>query len=140
MTKTVYPPAGATALLAAVDPTLSDLGWYLLPLVLLCAVLTLASSLLIMNIQRQYPMYWWTPADLTRKVPDTDIEKIPPSSAASSTATGTNHHDDVAELAIRISADTILVPESISLSREEIAVVEVLRNRLRAVSLTRNIP
>ena len=132
LTETVYPPAGATALLAAVDPTLSQLGWYLLPLVLLSAVLTLVSSLLINNIQRQYPLYWWTPADLSKKVSSTDIEKIPPSSSgASSTRTETTQHDDITGPVIRIFPSHVLVPEVISLSREETAVLEVLRNRLR---------
>lgn len=132
LTETVYPPAGATALLAAVDPTLSQLGWYLVPLVLLSAVLTLVSSLLINNIQRQYPLYWWTAADLRKKTSDTDIEKIPPSiSGASSTSTGMTQHEDVVGPVIRIFPSDILVPESISLSREETAVLEVLRNRLR---------
>ena len=135
LTETVYPPAGATALLAAVDPTLSQLGWYLLPLVLLSAVLTLVSSLLINNIQRQYPLYWWTPADLSKKPSDTDIEKIPPSSSgASSTRTGTTQHEDVAGPFIRIFPSHIMVPENISLSREETAVLEILRNRLRDIS------
>ena len=76
-------------------------------------------------------MYWWTPADLSKEVPETDIEKIPSSSGASSTATGTTHHEDVPEPSIRICADGILVPESIPLSREETAVLEVIRNRFR---------
>ena len=58
VTKTVYPPAGATALLAAVDPQVERLGWYLVPLVLLSAAITLLVSLLINNIQRRYPTYW----------------------------------------------------------------------------------
>ena len=131
LTKTVYPPAGATALLAAVDPTLSRLGWFLLPLVLLSAVLTLISSLFINNIQRQYPLYWWTPADLSKKIPDTDVEKVHTSSGASSMATGITHHGGGIDPVIRVCADSILVPESITLSREEILVLEVLRNRLR---------
>lgn len=64
LTKTVHPPAGATALLAAVDPNVSRLGWYLLPLVLLSVVLTVGSACLINNVQRQFPLYWVTPLDL----------------------------------------------------------------------------
>lgn len=130
LTKTVYPPAGATALLAAVDPTLSRLGWYLLPLVLLSAALTLATSLLLNNIQRQYPVYWWTAADLNRKVSETDIEKVH-ASHRNSTVTGSTQHDNDSEPSIIVDADAILVPDSISMSREEIAVLEVLRTRLK---------
>ena len=130
LTKTVYPPAGATALLAAVDPTLSRLGWYLLPLVLLSAVLTLATSLLLNNIQRQYPIYWWTAADLSKKVSGTEIEKAHPDDT-NSTVTGSTQHDNDPEPSITVHADAILVPECILMSEEETAVLEVLRIRLR---------
>ncbi|OAP57168.1 hypothetical protein AYL99_07906 [Fonsecaea erecta] len=64
-TKTIHPPAGATALLAATNVEIQDLGWWLLPLVLLAAMLMLASALVINNFSgRRYPVYWWTPVDL----------------------------------------------------------------------------
>ena len=131
LTKTVYPPAGATALLAAVDPTLSRLGWYLLPLVLLSAALTLATSLLLNNIQRQYPVYWWTAADLNRKVPESEIEQVHTSDIRNSTVTGSTKHDNDSEPSIIVDADAILVPDNISMSQEEIAVLEVLQIRLK---------
>ena len=66
LTKTVHPPAGATALLAVVDEDLLNLSWYLLPVVLLSCVLMLAVALLLNNIERQFPSYWWTPVRLGR--------------------------------------------------------------------------
>ncbi|KIX92851.1 uncharacterized protein Z520_11515 [Fonsecaea multimorphosa CBS 102226] len=64
-TKTIHPPAGATALLAATNVEIQDLGWWLLPLVLLAAMLMLASALVVNNLSgRRYPVYWWTPVDL----------------------------------------------------------------------------
>ncbi|KIW77533.1 hypothetical protein Z517_09979 [Fonsecaea pedrosoi CBS 271.37] len=64
-TKTIHPPAGATALLAATNQEIQDLGWWLLPLVLLAAMLMLASALVVNNLSgRRYPVYWWTPVDL----------------------------------------------------------------------------
>jgi CBS-domain-containing membrane protein len=79
MTKTVHPPAGATALLAATDSAFTDLGWWLLPLVLLGSMLMLTSALIINNIMRQFPMYWWTPVDLAalhkKKKAARDLEK-----------------------------------------------------------------
>lgn len=163
ITKTVYPPAGALALIAAVDPILSRLGWYLLPLVLLSSISILLSSLLLNNIQRKYPQYWWTPADLSKKMPGTDAEKTidiektinvekttdnekaadimenndanqAASGGASSIATETTRYEDAREPLISIRADSILVPESMFLSEEEAAVLETLRNRLRAPS------
>ncbi|EXJ88596.1 hypothetical protein A1O1_05526 [Capronia coronata CBS 617.96] len=65
ITKTVHPPAGATALLAATNVEIQHLGWWLLPLVLLAASLMLASALVLNNVAgRRFPIYWWTPIDL----------------------------------------------------------------------------
>jgi CBS-domain-containing membrane protein len=80
ITKTVHPPAGATALLAATDPGISRMGWFLLPFVLLCSILMLCCALVVNNIQRQFPMYWWTPVDLkeathTNCISMEDVEK-----------------------------------------------------------------
>ncbi|PHH82512.1 hypothetical protein CDD82_5766 [Ophiocordyceps australis] len=64
LTKTMHPPAGATALLAVVDKKLLDLGWRLIPVMMLGCALMLGVALLLNNIDRQFPMYWWTPQDL----------------------------------------------------------------------------
>lgn len=64
ITKTVHPPAGATALLAATMPEVTELGWWLLLLVLLGAVLMLASAMVVNNLYKRFPLYWWTPMDL----------------------------------------------------------------------------
>lgn len=61
LTKTVHPPAGATALLAVVDQGMLDLGWFLVPVVLLSCALMLAVALVLNNMERQFPIYWWTP-------------------------------------------------------------------------------
>lgn len=65
ITKTTHPPAGATALLPCVDPTIWALRWYFLPVVLLSSTLVLASALLVNNIQRQYPKFWIAPIPLS---------------------------------------------------------------------------
>ncbi|KAG5999368.1 hypothetical protein E4U21_006999 [Claviceps maximensis] len=67
LTKTVHPPAGATALLAVVDATLVRIGWFLLPVVMLSCVLMLAVALLVNNIERRFPVYWWTPEECGRR-------------------------------------------------------------------------
>jgi hypothetical protein len=69
LTKTVHPPAGATALLAVVDSRLVQLGWFLLPVMALGSGLMCAVALLVNNIERQFPIYWWTPVDLRQKRP-----------------------------------------------------------------------
>lgn len=133
-TKAVYPPAGATALLAAVDPTVSHLGWYLLPVVLLSSALTLILSLLINNIQRRYPTFWWTPADLS-KAGINDIEKLR-SEHGGSERTESTHTDLGEQYRIVVSSDAIFVPDHTQLTREEETILEVLRNRLKENTLT----
>jgi len=127
--KAVYPPAGATALLAATDPTISALGWYFLPIVFLSALLILVSSLLINNIQRRYPLYWWTPADLGKEDAN-DIEKLPSNDGSSQRADST-HEGPRRGPRITVSADHIIIPEYLQLVREEELILEVLRNRLK---------
>ena len=62
VTKTTHPPAGATALLAAVNAEVYNISWYYLPVVLLSSMLVLATALLLNNIQRRYPVFWLEPA------------------------------------------------------------------------------
>lgn len=128
LAKAVYPPAGATALLAAVDPEISRLGWYMPPLVLLCSTLTLIASLLVNNIQRRYPMYWWTPAHLGRRCGH-DIEKVRQSSASSGPSRSRQVELDPASHII-VSPDKINVPGNMQLTREEQDIIEILRHRL----------
>ncbi|KAG6879387.1 hypothetical protein C0992_003101 [Termitomyces sp. T32_za158] len=59
VTGTTHPPAGATALLAAVNSDIRDIGWYYLPVVLLTSMLALVVALLLNNIQRRYPVFWF---------------------------------------------------------------------------------
>ncbi|KAG5990098.1 hypothetical protein E4U43_004367 [Claviceps pusilla] len=67
LTKTVHPPAGATALLAVVDARLVQIGWFLLPVIMLGCALMLAVALLVNNIERRFPVYWWTPDECGRR-------------------------------------------------------------------------
>lgn len=128
LTKTVHPPAGATALLAAVDPVVSHLGWYLLPLVLLSTALTLVSALLINNIQRQYPIYWFTPVDLSKGVDD--VEKT--HTVGRLSIGGRNSHREAkeSENQIIITSQRIFVPDHLFLATEEKGILEILRDRL----------
>jgi CBS-domain-containing membrane protein len=59
-TKTTHPPAGATALIPIVDEAVNRIGWYYLPVVLLSSTMVLVTALLLNNIQRRYPTFWWT--------------------------------------------------------------------------------
>lgn len=67
ITKTVHPPAGATAMLAVADYSISALGWFLLPVMMLGIALMMTTSLLVNNLQRRFPVYWWTAEDLSAR-------------------------------------------------------------------------
>lgn len=67
LTGTAHPPAGATALLAVTDDNVVLLGWFLIPIVLLGCVLMQCVALLLNNIQRQFPAYWWTLEEVGQK-------------------------------------------------------------------------
>lgn len=133
VTKTIYPPAGATALLAAVDPTIERLGWYLLPLVLLSAVLTLVVSLLVNNIQRKYPIYWWTPVDLGKSRGPDDIEKSEERQPSSHSTLNEDvgYKEELAAFTIKITPHHIVVPDHLYLAQEEKGILGVLKERLR---------
>jgi CBS-domain-containing membrane protein len=62
VTQTTHPPAGATALLPAVDDAVWDLSWYFLAVVLLSSTMIFAVALVVNNVQRRYPVYWYEPA------------------------------------------------------------------------------
>lgn len=78
ITETTHPPAGATALLPAVDEDIWNLSWYFLPVVLLSSAMILATGLLFNNFQRVYPVYWFAPAKPAK------VEKQAPESPNSS--------------------------------------------------------
>ena len=134
LTKTIYPPAGATALLAAIDPTVQQLGWYLVPLVLLSTCLTLIVSLIINNIQRRYPTYWWTPVDLAKGARGKDIEKVSSSNGSGAFGDDPKRYSKQVEVegehTILITTERIVVPGYMLLACEEKEILEILRNRL----------
>jgi len=61
VTETTHPPAGATALLVAVNADIYAMSWYYLPVVLLSSMVILVTALFFNNIQRRYPMFWIAP-------------------------------------------------------------------------------
>lgn len=73
ITKTTHPPAGATALLAAIDDDVRHLSWYLLPVVLLSCSVILVTALLFNNIQRRFPVFWFEPTVPAIAEPSADL-------------------------------------------------------------------
>lgn len=61
ITKTVHPPGGATALIAVTTQAVVDISWYYIAIVTLSAVMQVIVCCFITNVERRYPLYWWTP-------------------------------------------------------------------------------
>ena len=105
-TRTTHPPAGATALLAAIDKDVHRLSWYLLPVILLSSGVVLVTAMLLNNIQRRYPVFWLEPtvpskaeASTGKGRPERGHNPAPQTMASrsSSLTLGRCHHKDGAE-------------------------------------------
>ena len=134
LTKTIHPPAGATALLAATDPQVVRLGWYLLPVVLLCTALLLITALTFNNIQRQYPTFWWTPVEVGQKRKLDDVEKSVLSSKSSLNMRFQQHEGGEGPV-IKISRGGVIIPDCISVANEESDILQILHQRLGSEAL-----
>ena len=132
LTGTVHPPAGATALLAAVEPSISGLGWLYIGIVALCSVITHAVACLLNNIHRQYPIYWWSPQEkITRVKKDPEKAQKKPGSLDPAKGQESVVHTHSEGQSIHISAQGCFVPEDFYLGAEERSVLKVLEERLR---------
>lgn len=141
LTKTVHPPAGATALLAVVDDGVVRLGWILVPIVMLGCVLMLVVALVINNIQRRFPQYWWSPEDVRlhrapwrRRADDDskDVESKGGGDGSSDEAEARSRSEStVREDAVLIMRPgEVIVPETMFITPEEKMFLEELSNRL----------
>ncbi|KAL7410855.1 hypothetical protein BDY24DRAFT_371770 [Mrakia frigida] len=60
-TKSVHPPGGATALLSSSSKGVAKLGFLLVPIVLISALILTLNGLVLINLTRlHYPTFWWT--------------------------------------------------------------------------------
>ncbi|KAL2065039.1 hypothetical protein VTL71DRAFT_4179 [Oculimacula yallundae] len=141
MTKTIHPPAGATALLASTSPDIEKIGWMLVPLIILGSTLMLAVACVVNNIQRTFPVYWWTPVDLNRpKKKDVENQdetkdgKDGKDGKDEKTTEYQSSFDDYIEGTdgrIVINGEQIVIPSWVQLDGEERLMLEVLRQKLR---------
>jgi hypothetical protein len=154
LTKTVHPPAGATALLAVTDKGLVAMGWFLIPVMLLGCALMLVVALLVNNIGRRFPIYWWTPEELPaqrrrreQRQKDEEMAAVGKGGHASSSQNGSAHEVEVpsdheltgAVIQVVPSSPTpevviqpgkVCVPESLFLTQEERLLLESMSRRL----------
>ncbi len=121
LTKTVHPPAGATALIAVVDDRAVSIGWKLIPLVLLSCIVMLTVALLLNNVFSRFPLYWWTASDLGAP---------PPKEQFSGLSLDDEEKGRARRFEILIAGDQVIVPEHIQLSPEERLLLEQISSRL----------
>ncbi|CAI7576915.1 unnamed protein product [Penicillium bialowiezense] len=123
LTNTVHPPAGATALLAVTNAQTAALGWFLFPVMVLGVVLMLAAAVVLNNIQRRYPLYWWTSRPLVDERVDVESRK----------ESAPSHYEDSLTDARRrlvVERGDVFVPDGVSLSNEEREVLRRISERI----------
>lgn len=131
LTGTIHPPGGASAVLAATEPAITAMGWYFVGLVMWGTVLMLGVGLLVNNVMRQWPVYWWTGMDLGRAKRG-DEETVPDGrGGVERRETEGERKYDQDDERIQITGAEVLLPEDLSLNVEETKVLERLRERLR---------
>lgn len=144
LTGTVHPPAGATALLAVMDDDVAKLGWFLVPAVMLGCGIMLAVALLVNNIQRQFPLHWWTEEEVgsfwTRRQRGagasintncgSDAGVLETKRGGDSTDVEACKTSQAEKARLVISRDGIVVPSDMCLRPEDRLWLESLRLRL----------
>lgn len=131
MTNTVHPPGGATALLAIIDQPVLAMGWKFVPLILLGTVLMFLVALLVNNIQRMFPVFWWTPRDIGKKAAE-DVEKNWDDKGRRENERKIEQIENAGfRQMIVLSGSGVVVPEGFALGMMEEQILEDLRNRLR---------
>lgn len=131
LTGSVHPPGGASAVLAATEPAITAMGWYFVGLVAWGATLMIIVGLVLNNIQRQFPLYWWTPIDI-RKAKKQDIETVPDARGGlERRETEKEQRYDQSYGRIEITGVDVILPEAFSLNKDEAELLEKLCERLR---------
>lgn len=133
MTNTIHPPGGATALLAIIDPTILEMGWIFVALILLGSVVMLLVALGINNLQRVFPVFWWTAADVGdgNGNDDNDVERDGKGKEGEGEAKIEQIENAGFRQLIVLSGSGVVMPEGFVLDGDEVQMMEVLRNRLR---------
>jgi HPP family len=129
MTNTVHPPGGATALLAVIDPTIVGMGWIFVPLMFLGSLLMFLVALGVNNLQRIFPVFWWTPRDVGWKSVD-DVESGWQGKEEEGKKIERIENAGFRQMIV-LSASGVVIPEGFALDSEQVQMLEVLRDRLR---------
>ncbi len=135
LTGTVHPPAGATALMAVADDGIAGLGWFLIPVVLLGCAVMLCTALVVNNVQRRFPIYWWTPEEVgsfwrrekESSTPDTEVG-VEFMVMSAGTEGSLEFGDSPGQVIIK--KKVVIVPDNMYLRPEERLMLESLSLRL----------
>lgn len=76
MTKTVHPPGGATALIPVVTPSIMEIKWFYIGVVVLSSFIQVVIACLVNNVERKYPQYWWSPKSLPLQIDPTTLATV----------------------------------------------------------------
>ncbi|QIW99537.1 hypothetical protein AMS68_005055 [Peltaster fructicola] len=154
LTNTVHPPGGATAVLAAVDPTIIAMGWWFVPVILVGICVMMGVAFITNNIARQYPMYWWSPEETGQaykktKQSDEEQQQIQKQDEqddndkqdeeneedgyAHSESTLQHVDSNKSTHGIFVSADQMLLPSELELSPEELRVLRLLQAKVQSI-------
>lgn len=88
-------------------------------------------GLFLNNIQRQFPVYWWTPMDI-RRAKRQDIETVPDAKGGlEQRETEEEQKYDQQYEKIEITGAEVILPEALSLNKDEADLLEKLRIRLK---------
>lgn len=110
-------------MLAVTNAQTAALGWFLFPVMVLGVVLMLAAAVVLNNIQRRYPLYWWTSRPLVEERVDVESRK----------ESAPSHYEDSLTDARRrlvIERGDVFVPDGVSLSNEEREVLRRISERI----------
>jgi len=120
LTNTVHPPGGASVVLAATVPEIVQMGWAFVGLVALGSVVMIFVGLVTNNVMRRFPVYWWTPGQVGRRLEmEGDVEK------------GNVGDREMNGRRVIMTTEELQMPEWLVLSVEEAVVLERLREKLR---------
>jgi hypothetical protein len=144
MTNTVHPPGGATAVLAAVDPITERMGWMFVPFILLGSTLMFAIACLVNNVQRQFPVFWWTPFEVgswwrnRRKGRVQDVEGASASQSSHEKDLDDDEERKTSDAAdalqlkhmIIVTPDRVVMPDGFVVEGETVQLLHMLRGQL----------
>jgi CBS-domain-containing membrane protein len=128
ITKTIHPPSGATAMIAATQADITALGWYYIPVVMLSAALAIGVGLITNNIQRRYPVFWLIAGKIPHgKVVEAVSETPPPKETPPSDVDQICKSMEHEKYRVIITSSDIVIPDFLSLEDENTVVLKEIQ-------------